>query len=432
MKSFKSYLIPSVIASLFMSCYAIIDGIFIGQSVGDIGLSAINIAWPITAFLQCIAQAIGLSAGILISILSGRNEDAEATRLKLTAIVLIVIIGIVLGMSLFIFRNEILILFKAEGDVLILAEKYIRVILYGTIFQMLGVGLIPLLKNSGKSGIAMIASITSILTNLCLDYLLIMHFDYGLTGAAAASVIAQAAACAVCIAFYIPELKGIIFKGNHIKHIFVGACAPFILNYSYSFLIILTNAICMSLGGYEAVAAYTLLSYILYILGAVGLGVGDAIQPLFSYYYAKNDRSTSKMLFFKTVTIGFVLCFALNSIVFSIRKPLGHLFNLSDLAFEFYNKGIIYYSLGFLFVPFIKIFSSFLYSIEDKILANILVILEPIILTPIGYWILTYFFKLEGVWITYLICQIILFTIGLLFIFIARNKKTLQKIDNID
>lgn len=52
MKKFSSYLIPSVVASVLISMYAIIDGIFIGQAVGDIGLAAINVAWPITAILQ--------------------------------------------------------------------------------------------------------------------------------------------------------------------------------------------------------------------------------------------------------------------------------------------------------------------------------------------------------------------------------------------
>lgn len=65
-KSFIRYLIPSVIASLFLSTYCLIDGIFIGQKIGDLGLSAINIAWPITSFLQSIGIGLGLSAGIYI------------------------------------------------------------------------------------------------------------------------------------------------------------------------------------------------------------------------------------------------------------------------------------------------------------------------------------------------------------------------------
>ena len=66
MKSFARYLIPSIIATLFMSCYAMIDGIFIGQKIKDVGLSAINIAWPITAFVQSVGMAVGLSGGIYI------------------------------------------------------------------------------------------------------------------------------------------------------------------------------------------------------------------------------------------------------------------------------------------------------------------------------------------------------------------------------
>ena len=80
MKKFASYLIPSLIASVLMSMYAIVDGIFIGQKIGDAGLAAINITWPITSFLQSIGTAMGLSGGIVIQNLLGKKVGSEQNQ----------------------------------------------------------------------------------------------------------------------------------------------------------------------------------------------------------------------------------------------------------------------------------------------------------------------------------------------------------------
>ena len=56
-KVFFHYVIPSVLSFALSGVYAIVDGFFIGNSMGDVGLSAVNIAYPIVA----VIQALGLS-----------------------------------------------------------------------------------------------------------------------------------------------------------------------------------------------------------------------------------------------------------------------------------------------------------------------------------------------------------------------------------
>ena len=50
-KQFFRYVIPSMLTMLLMGFYAIIDGFFVGHAIGDTGLAAINLSWPIAAFL---------------------------------------------------------------------------------------------------------------------------------------------------------------------------------------------------------------------------------------------------------------------------------------------------------------------------------------------------------------------------------------------
>lgn len=417
MKSFYKYLIPSLISTVFLSTYAIIDGIFIGQKIGDVGLSAINIAWPITALIQCVGTAVGLSGGIYISSLKGEGKIEESNKMKLTTIIIIASLAIIFGLTLYFLSKPLLTLFGASGECLDYGYRYIKIILMGSLFQMLGVGLVPLLKNSGLVKSAAVAGFVSIGVNLLMDYIFMYPLGLGLEGAAYASVIAQFSSFLVCFIPYAKELKGVLFNKESMKSLFTGAIAPFILNFSYSFIIIITNAVCMHYGGNEAVAAYTLLSYLLFVIGAMGTGVADAIQPLFSYNYAKNQCEANYKMLGKCLKISFFLCAFTSIIIFLLNKPLEDLYNLSDAAREYYEDAIKYYIVGFLFVSLIRVICSYLYSVNDKKRANLITMAEPIILTPIIYLIMCLIIDINGVWLGFAIIQIILLSLGIFLLY---------------
>ena len=73
-KKFISYVVPSVMAFALSGVYTIVDGFFIGHSMGDAGLAAITIGFPVCALIQSIGTGIGLSGAIRFTILGAQNE----------------------------------------------------------------------------------------------------------------------------------------------------------------------------------------------------------------------------------------------------------------------------------------------------------------------------------------------------------------------
>lgn len=65
---FFQYVIPSIIAFALSGIYAIVDGYFVGNTIGDVGLSAINIAYPIVAVLQALGTKIGILFGASVEV----------------------------------------------------------------------------------------------------------------------------------------------------------------------------------------------------------------------------------------------------------------------------------------------------------------------------------------------------------------------------
>ena len=127
----------------------------------------------------------------------------------------------------------------------------------------------------------------------------------------------------------------------------------------------------------------------------------------------------------KCLLISFSISVVTSILFYLFRNNLADLYNLSATSRSLYYDGLIFYLIGFLFVSFIKVTSSYLYSIDDKIKSNILILLEPLVLTLLYGIIFGEIFGLSGIWISFLAIQITLFIISLTLLFL--NTKQLKE-----
>ena len=158
-KNFFRCVIPSMLAFALSGIYAIVDGFFIGNKIGDFGLAAINIAYPLTALIQAVGSGIGMGGAILYSICEGAKKTEEKNRyFKVTSLLLAGVSLLLMG-GLAISAPAVLRMFGAVGEIYPLALAYIRFIIYGAFFQVLSTGLVPFLRNMGGAVLAMVAMI---------------------------------------------------------------------------------------------------------------------------------------------------------------------------------------------------------------------------------------------------------------------------------
>ena len=89
-KEFYRYVLPSMLAFALSGVYAIADGFFVGNALGDDALAAINVAWPVTALVQALGTGLGMAAAVVLSVCIGRRDAAEEHRaLGSTAVLLL-------------------------------------------------------------------------------------------------------------------------------------------------------------------------------------------------------------------------------------------------------------------------------------------------------------------------------------------------------
>ena len=313
---FMKYIIPSVLAFALSGIYTVVDGFFIGNSLGDAGLAAINLAYPIAALIQALGTGIGLTGAIRFGILKAQGREKEERQYFSSTILLLAVTSVIVTLVFLILAVPVLRLLGANGDILRLANEYIVVIALGTVFQMYATGLMPFIRNLGGATFAMIAMIAGFVTNTILDYLFVMVFSWGMAGAAWATIIGQGVTMFFTIGYLLRKKPG--FKmplirelpklfGSNLKM----ALSPFGLTYTHMLTLIPMNRFLLMYGGEKAVAIYACITYITAIIYLLLQGVGDGSQPLFSRYYGTSEverlRKT-RLMAYKTAGVIAILC----------------------------------------------------------------------------------------------------------------------------
>ena len=213
-KKFFSYVIPSILAFTLSGVYTIVDGFFIGQSLGDTGLTAITLGYPISALIGAVGTGLGLSGAIRFTILNAQGETQKRQECFSGTTLLMLLTAGLLTAILFAFAQPILHLLGARGNMLTLCVMYAQVIALGAVFQLLATGFVPFIRNMGGATVAMIAMAFGFATNIALDYVFVWALSWGMAGAAWATIIGQAVTMIVAVIFFLVKKERILPAGT--------------------------------------------------------------------------------------------------------------------------------------------------------------------------------------------------------------------------
>ena len=401
----SKYIIPAVISMVLVGTYTNIDGLFIGNITGDDGLAAINIAWPIVAFITSVGTGIGVGGSVMINDMRGKGKTAEAENLKRTTIALLAISGIVVTALSMIVYKPLLKAMGAEDKVFTHACNYALVISAGAFLQVAGAGLVVLLRNDGKTIASMLYTALGLIVHIALDFCTVKKYE--LYGVAVSTVVSQGVVLVCCFISLKIKSKRTDESGGEIppklsfrgvKEILSASVAPFGINFVPSATLLFTNYFALKCGGTAAVSAYAIMSYAVYTFDYVFQGVCDGVQPVISYQNGAGDIPGKK----KTIKTAVLLLFAL-SVVFSALTPamiafLPGIFDVSDVAAKMINTGLKIYSLSYVLKASVKFICAYCYSVREKIISDILTYLDPIVFTPFFLFILSSAVGINGVW----------------------------------
>ncbi len=190
-KLMGKYAIPAIIAMTAAALYNMIDSIFIGHGVGAMAMTGLSVTFPFMNLASAFGAMVGVGAATLISVKLGQKDYKNAQKVLGNVITLNIIIGLLFTVVSFIFLEPILYLFGASEASLGYAKEYMEIILLGNVITHSYFALNAVLRASGHPKSAMFATIFTVVINTILDPIFIFYFEWGIRGAAIATVLAQ-------------------------------------------------------------------------------------------------------------------------------------------------------------------------------------------------------------------------------------------------
>lgn len=198
-----TFAIPLIIGNLGQQFYMIVDSIIVGQGVGVKGLAAVGATdWTYWLFLWTI-QALTQGFSIPIAQRYGMGDSKGIKKALSMSIILCGIMGLVLTALGLCSIFPLLHLLKTPGDVYDGAASYLQIMFGGLLAVMAYNMSSAVLRAFGDGKTPLIAMGIAAITNIALDLLFVMGFGFGIAGAAAATVIAQAVAFGYCVFFLV-------------------------------------------------------------------------------------------------------------------------------------------------------------------------------------------------------------------------------------
>lgn len=316
-----TYTLPAIVGTVVMSVYNIVDRIFIGQGVGALAISGLALTFPFMIVLMAFGMLIGAGSAARISITLGQGDVNKAERILGNAVTLTFIIsGAAIVLAMF-FMNDLLRLFGGTDNTIKYAYDYMIIIVPGGIFTALYFGLNNIMRASGHPKKAMYNILLGAVINIILDPIFIFVFDWGIKGAAIATVISYFVGTLNVASHFMLRTTQIKFHWANfkldkeiIKSIISIGLSPFSMQLGTSVVVVMINSTLLRYGGDMAIGAYGIINSINMLVVMFIIGLNQGSQPIVGYNYgAKNYRRMFKTLRYAMIagtimsSVGFVI-----------------------------------------------------------------------------------------------------------------------------
>lgn len=322
LKLIARFAIPSVIAMLVSAAYNITDQIFIGQVIGMYGNAATNVAFPTVTIAIAFSQLIGVGTAANFNINQGAKRMDAASRYVHTGISLMIIVDILVGLLIWLFRSPILYICGATENVYPLALTYLSITAIGLPFSMFTNSCSQLIRGDGSPRYSMMCTVIGAVINVFLDWLFMFPLNMGIRGAAIATITGQILSAALCIA-YLLRFKALkirfsglrVHKEQALGILKLGIAA--FINHTVMMLVNVTfNNVLVKYGSQSAfgsdipLAVAGVVAKLNTIMVSVFVGTAIGCQPIWGYNLGARNYARVKETYWKafgaTLVVGII------------------------------------------------------------------------------------------------------------------------------
>lgn len=361
-KTVWKYGIPCALITILNTLYNIVDQIFIGNKIGSLGNAATNVIFPLTTIGLAFGLLVGSGCASNFSIFLGSKNRERAAKCMGNAVVLLVAESIVYAALCLALLKYIVVWFGSTESVYDYALEYGYIICAGLPFYMISIGLSNMLRADGRPKIATCSTVIGCVINCVLDPVFLFGLEWGMKGAAYATIIGQAASFLFSLVMIL-RLRSVKFtrkdflpEARMMLRIASYGVAEFALNLCISILFIVNNNLLVTYGAQSVygsdipLATYGIMMKLSHVVSALATGMGQGSQPIIGYCYGRGNYRRIKKIIRFAVIQGLVIGIVVWAICMIFAKQILLWFGSGDDLYIEFGVMLIRTYLGLVFL----------------------------------------------------------------------------------
>ncbi|MBP3254621.1 MAG: MATE family efflux transporter [Bacteroidales bacterium] len=408
------FTIPSIVMMVFTSVYGVVDGVFVSNFVGKTQFAAVNFIMPFLMLLGVLGFMLGTGGSALVAKTIGEGDRCKANRIFSLITLFGFCAGIVIALFGIVFLEDVAVLLGAKGDMVKHCVHYGRLILTALPCFILQNMFQPIIVASEKPKLGLQITVVAGVMNIVLDYLLIVVCDMGLSGAAIATAVSQAAGGLIPLVYFAFPNTSLLrfvktsFDGKALLQTLYNGMSEFFANISGSIVAMCYNFQLMKYIGENGVAAFGVIMYVQFIFFAVFLGYAIGTAPIISYNYGAKNHNELRNVFHRSVKLVFALGIVLTVCLELLAYPLAQLFVGYDAQlFALTRKAFMIYGVSYIIVGFNFYASSFFTALNNGFVSAVISTVRALVFETSAVFVLPLLFGAESIWFSVWVAEIL-------------------------
>lgn len=436
------YSLPAIISGLVSAIYNMVDQIFLGWGVGDLGMAATNVAFPFTTICMAMALLFGIGGASRMSLSLGKGDKECSKNTAGNTLLLLLISGSLIALVSLVFLEPLLTLFGATAPIMPYAKPYTLITAIGMPFLVFSMGASHLIRADGDPTFAMITVLSGAIFNIIADPLFLFGLGMGIEGIALATTLGQMLSSGLALYYLLRKARIISLKKHYfrlkaslIKAIaFIGAAACFNQLAMTVVQIVLNNLMTYygglsSYGSELPLAVVGAVSKIGMLFMVVIIGVAQGSQPIIGFNYGAGNYGRVIETYKKALT-GVILYAIPVFLSFQLfPTQILSIFGSGNEAFyEFGSRYMRIYMMMLILIPVQGLTSNFFTAIGKSFRGLLMSLSRQILFLLPLLFLFTRQWGLDGILYSAPIADIASFIVTL--VFISRELKVIYRMSN--
>lgn len=395
--------VPTMISMLVVVIYNMADTFFIGQTGDPMQVAAVSLATPVFMVFMALGNLFGIGGSSAISRALGEKKLERARQISSFCCYGSLGLGIIMAVLFLVGMDVILKMIGASENTIGYARNYLNYIAFGGPFIMFGTAFGNILRGEGASKESMIGNMIGTITNIVLDPIMILVFNWGVAGAAVATVIGNMAASAFYLQYFLRKKSSLSIRlkdfrmGERIALSVASIGIPASLNnILMSCANIVLNHVLASYGDTPVAAmGVAMKANMLVVLLQIGLCAG--IQPLIGYNYGARNKTRLMKVFWFTGACAVIMGTLLTVFMVIAREGIIQAFINDDAVIDYGIQMVIALQLSGPVIGILFLCINVLQGMGKALPSLILTICrQGLVFIPLVF-LLNQMFGLEGV-----------------------------------